>query len=191
MPASFVDLNSADDFSAGFYIEWAERPPDFPPQPIVPIAAYDDALCVYDFVDQKVTIDVQGSPVSLTACDPNLLVGAFRPGDSVIFGKTDASAMPVHLRFDPPVRAIGTRVAAIAAPGVPYVATLNARDAASGSWMHRSVNATVSRNDESAPFVGLRCKAGGAIDEVWFDVISANGAALDAVAINQLFYLPR
>jgi hypothetical protein len=192
MATSFVDLNSPDDLSAGFYIEWAERPPDFPPQPMVPVAPYDNALCVYDFGDFRVDIDVQGPPVVLSACDPALLVGSFAPGDSVLLGDTHDTAIPLRLTLTPSVRAIGTRVAAIGPPGSKYLATVKARDATTGTWMSRVVEGTVSLDDESAPFIGLRCRNGGLIDQVSFDVASLTpGVQFTQVAINQLFCVPK
>lgn len=191
MAANFVDLNSPDDLAAGFYIEWAERPPDFPPQPLVPVTPYNNALAVYDFGDLRIEIDVQGPPVAMTACDANFLVGSFHPGDSVLLGDTDATAVPLRLSLTPAVRAVGSRVAAVGPPGTQYLATIKAHDALTDTWMSRVVAGTVSLNDDSAPFVGLRCRGGGRIDMVSFDVAGLTpGVQLTQVAINQLYYLP-
>lgn len=189
--ATYVPVDGPDGFEGGFFFQWAERPPDFPPQLLLPVTVYDEGICIYDYGDQMVLIDVAGPKISMSACHANFIVGMFSDGDRLLLGVNKASQMPIHLLFDPPVRALGTQIAAIGEDGAAYLATLNVRDQASGSWFGRSVEGPVQGTLDTAPFVGLRTK-GGLIDEAWFDVISTSGAdQFSEVAINHLYYLPR
>lgn len=192
MTVTYVKVTDPAGFSDGFFVDWSEHPGQFPPNRLAPQMIYDTGSCQYDFGDQRVTIDVSGSQVTMSACDPNFFAGCFHPGDTLLLAENRAGQMPVHLVFDPPIRGVGTRIGAEGPIGEPYIAQLFARDAASHEWGAVVTNATLSRRNDSAPFVGARTRGRGLIDEVWFDVISpSHGGDFVQVAINQLYYVPR
>lgn len=192
MASTYVRVTDPAGFADGFFVDWSERPGQFPPNRLAPVTIYDNGTHEYDWGDQKITIDTAGPQVSMSICDANFFSGCFHPGDSVLLGENSAGQMPVHLVFDPPVRGVGTRIGADGPADVPYIALLYARDAASREWDGLSQNATLSRLDDSAPFVGVRARGQKLIDEVWFDVVSpVRGREFAQVAINQLYFLPK
>ncbi len=191
MPA-YTPLHSADDFrGGGYFVEWAAHPPDYPPNPLMPGTAFHAGNAVYDYrplgLDQIIRIDVLGPPVSLSVADDTFVAGLFTPGESLLVGDNQPSKMPVHLSFEPPVCAVGARVAAVGNAGEPFLATLNVRDPASGAWFGTSQPGVVSLAWDVAPFVGLR--AGGLIDEIWCDVMSpGNQHHFPQVLVGTLYF---
>jgi hypothetical protein len=191
MPITFTSLATPDAFADGFFIDWFERPPDFPPQPIGPGTGYTGGNNVYDYGDQTVTIDVDGPMVALSVCAPNRVRGQFRLGDPVLLGDIRSSPKPIRILFTQPVRAVGAFVGAEGNARQAYRASLNVPDAASGLDCSVRVNAVLQQTPGSAPFLGLRCDGGDLISEVWFKASSADGnGGVPRVAISQLYYLP-
>ncbi|MFT3805047.1 MAG: hypothetical protein QM766_27980 [Burkholderiaceae bacterium] len=188
-------LASADDFSGGYYVWWFEHNED----ELVPVTQIDAGTAQYVLEDPplRVSIDIAGipGPVTLSICGPfNVLGGSngqFALGDPVLIADCDPIRKPLRLTFDPPVRAVGTRIAALGGKaGESFDATLYAGEA-DGQSQGRGVRAICEAGSAVAPFVGLRCLDGARISEAWFDTISPDGqGSFKQVAINQLYLIP-
>lgn len=186
---SFTPLNSQQDFNGGFYVEWAARPPAFPPNPMMPGTPYHAGNADYVFAGQSLHIDVTAPQVTLSVCDDHFIAGQFTPGESLLVANMQPGRMSAHLTFNPPVRAVGCRIAAEGLAGEAFLGLINVRDAASGAWFRFGQPSQVSLAFDTAPFVGLA--SDGLIDEAWFDVKRPGLAQpFAAVLVGSLFYLP-
>jgi hypothetical protein len=192
MPSTFTSLTTPNAFGEGFFIDWFERPPAFPDEPMRPGTPFTDGNNIYDYGDLTLTIDVAGPQVELSECSPNGRVrGQFRRGDPVLLGDNQASTRPIRILFARPVRAVGAFIGAEGLAGAAYRASLTVPDAAGGPDCGVRANATLSLAANSAPFLGLQCDQGELIREVWFKASSADGnGGIPRVAISQLYYLP-
>ena len=182
----FEVLDSPDDFSGGYYVDWFEQPAGL----LVPVCGYTAGNCRYDLENLTLTVDVSGPAVELSVCSQNRVRGQFRRGDPVLLADCHPTQKPLRLTFAPPVRAVGAYVGAEGLAGQNYDAVLNVADAATGNGQGRNVRATLSNQVGTAPFLGLRSPAGTRIGEAWFDALSADAATvLQRVAIGPLSFL--
>lgn len=186
---SFTPLTGPDDFAGGFFVEWAARPPAFPPNPMMPGTPYNAGNADYVFAGQSLQLDMASPPVTLSVCDDNFIAGQFTPGESLLVADIQPGQMSAHLTFNPPVRAVGCRVGAEGLAGEAFLGLLSVRDAATGAWFRFGQPGQLSLAFDTAPFVGLACD--GLIDEAWFDVKRPGQAQpFPRVLLGSLYYLP-
>lgn len=188
--ATYSPLGSPDDFDGGYFIDWFERHPFFPPTMGLG-TGYNAGNNVYDFGDQVVTIDVAAQVIELSECAPNRVRGQFRLRDCVLLGDVAAALKPIRVTFSDPVRAVGAFVGAEGTVNQAYRASINTIDPDTGLECSVRLPAVIGQAVGTAPFLGLRRDGRGLIDEVWFKVSSGDtGPAPGRVAISQLYVLP-
>lgn len=189
MPAPIVVLSDPNDFASGFFVDWAEHPDQ---GALTPIVQYDVMSNRYDFGDQRITIDIKGPAVFFSVCNFNFLNANFVEGDSVLLGDNEASKMPVHLLFDPPLRGVGAHVSAVGPAGRDYLGQMWVRLDGTGAWEPLARTGRLNKQRQGdAPFLGAKGRAGNLITEAWFDVVDPNNKInFSQVAINNLHFLP-
>ena len=187
MPQDVTFSRDPTDFDDAFVLDWTDHPQQGPvgvPQVV------DTMLQGYHFNEGTVSVDIGGPPVSLSRCSVHGFNFNFASGDPVLLGDNLAGKLPVHLTFNPPVRAVGTQVSASGPVGHAYLAQFAVR-LADGTWRPCTANATLNRKRGTAPFVGALAADGVEITEAWFDVVDVtNQVDFVRVAINQLYWVP-
>ena len=175
-------------FAQGWRLDWLMAPLNVGDR-------FDVLTCRYAFDDgQAVTVDVGGPGVYLSVCSRAAFGGLFAKGDPVLVGDTDPSRMPVHLVFDRPVRAAGTRVGVGNAGqwGARYTVQLWARLDGQRAWHAVTDALRVTDAFDTAPFLGARAADGQpGIAQLYVDAIGATNTTPPAlqVAINDLLVL--
>ena len=187
MPNAMTPLFDPDQLANGFWFDWLEHPQMGALHAPLGLTR---PLQSYRFEEATITVDVDGPPVSISQCSVNDFNLSFASGDGVLLGDNVAARMPVHLVFDRPMLALGTKVSANGPVGRDYLAQLSVRFE-DGEWQPVMTVGRLSRTRDSAPFLGVRAKNGSRIVEAWFDVFDAkNRIEFSQVAINHFHFLP-
>lgn len=176
-----------NDFANAFELDWTDHPGQ---GPIDVPKAMTKTLQSYRFNEGTITVDIDGPPVAVSRCTVQGFNYNFASGDPVLLGDNLPSKLPIHLIFDPPLRALGSQVSASGRVGRGYLAQLAVR-LDGGAWKPFAEAGTLNRQRGTAPFMGVRCANGRSISEAWFDVVDpANKVEFLRVAINQLYFEP-
>lgn len=180
-------LSDANAFANAFLLDWTDHPNQGPidvPKPLT------KTIKDYRFDEGTVSIDIGGPALTLSRCTVQGFNYNFASGDPVLLGDNLAGRLPIHLLFDPPLRAVATQVSATGTVGRGYLAQMAVR-LDTGVWQPFAQAATLNRQRGSAPFMGVRCSGARRITEAWFDVVDpANKVDFPRVAINPLYFEP-
>jgi hypothetical protein len=177
----------ADDFAEAFCVDWTDHPSQGPVD--VP-KAVTKSLQDYHFNEGTITLDIGGPALELSRCTTLSFNYNFASGDPVLLGDNLAGKLPIHLLFDPPIKAIGSQVSAVGPVGRGYLAQLAVR-LDDGIWRPFAEAGKLNRQRGTAPFMGVQVSNGKLITEAWFDVVDPqNKVDFLRVAINQLYFVP-
>lgn len=185
-----------DKFATRPYgINWLELPQDgnkymqLNPDNVTP------QECSYEYRDQVITIDITAGNIKRTQCIPGHFNFFFYPKESVLLAENISDSQPIHIKFSPGVKAVGTAIA----PGAPQ--DFNANDVsyyASMSVMldnleqRYPVEMPVTSNftKKSAPFLGIQADPGCLITDLFIDALARtaapNRSKFTQVAIGEL-----
>jgi hypothetical protein len=202
--------NYFNNFPNALKIDWL-NPPQLSPADCQAIAnnlpcQIDQALQDYVSPQCSVNVDLKGSTVCIQHC----AIGAFPYSFNVQFGqglimvdnapdfvagRKVAEKFPIHLTFNPPVKAIGTQIAISSSDqiDIEYFGILNVRMDSGNNrdWDYWQTLGVFNQILGSAPFIGAEAKAGKLISEAWFDAADANNLNnVPIVAINTLYIVP-
>jgi hypothetical protein len=140
--------------------------------------------------NQVIVCDVQIDNRSIYVDRGSGLRRGFAKADRLVIASYQIHTSTIHLRFDPPVRAVGTCLSADGALGKSFFAQIEVEDQTNNARFSHSVSAIFSDIEGNAPFVGLQGGIGETIQDAWFDVKSDEVNSLNWVAMNQLWILP-
>lgn len=174
------------NFAAGIFVNWGQW--DFPIQIV-----NNDLPFLADVGPSLRTVMV--SDVELAGHDTFVDSGAgmrrgFAQNDRLLIAKYQKHASAIHLRFNPPVQAIGTCLSADGALGSSFFAQVELENPATGARFSQSMPGNFADLLGGAPFVGVQGNVGEVIQDAWFDVKSDDAISMHWVAMNQLWILP-
>jgi hypothetical protein len=187
MPLDIQPSFDAADFNDAFFLDWLDHPQR---GALTAPCAVTKTLRDYRFEECDITVDIGGPPVGLSVCSVDAFNFNFESGDGVLLGDNMAGKLPVHLFFNPPLRAMGSHVSASGPVNSDYLAQLSVR-LDDGEWHSQSRQGRLSRSRGSAPFMGAITTNGKRITEAWFDVVDPlNRNDFFRVAINHFYFQP-
>lgn len=143
---------------------------------------------------QTVGVDVSQVTARVYSCTRNDMDVNLEEGVSVLRCEADPLANVVHLRFNPPVKAVGTHVTGNWKDGRAYMVafTLVLKDGTKSTPFAKAPTGNFSCNRGSAPFVGAEADAGNPISEMYCDIYLADRLIDDQadVLIGDLYFVP-
>lgn len=154
-----------------------------------------DSTNIYRLPGQTIGVEVADVAATVFTCERNDADVNFSEGASVLNCEADPLVNLVHLRFNPPLKAVGTHVTGHWTDGrkykVSFIVVLE-----DGSKHTPFVNApegTFSSRRDTAPFVGAQASADNPITELYCDILLTGTRDIDTeadVAISDLYYVP-
>ncbi len=187
MSADIMPSTTPADFGNAFWLDWLDHPQH---GRLTAPRAVTKTLQDYHFEECDITLDIGGPPMRLSVCSTGGFNFNFDSGEGVLLGDNLAGKLPVHLTFNPPLRAIGSHVSASGPVNRDYLAKLEVK-LDDGVWHPQSCIGTLNRVRGSAPFMGAFTANGKRITEAWFDVVCPlNRNDFLCVAINHFYFMP-
>ncbi len=143
---------------------------------------------------QTVGVDVGDVTAKVYTCTRNDMDVNFREGGSVLRCQADPLANVVHLRFNPPVRAVGTHVTGNWKDGREYMVafTLGLQDGTKSTPYAIAPRGKFSSQRSTAPFVGAQADADNLITEMYCDIYLTDCLIDDQadVLISDVYFVP-
>lgn len=177
-------------------LKWFDHPLS-PGQPLpsgMPLEEWDGTN-IYSLKGQSIGIDLAEIKAKVYRCSRDDFDGSFSEGSSVLNFEADPLVNLVHLRFNPPVLAIGTHVAGAKRDGRGYKVSFILLLADGKKWTPFAApqTGTFSSNRDTAPFVGAKADAANPIVEMYCDMYPTGNRDEDTeadVAIGDLYFVP-
>lgn len=187
MPSDILPSTTPQDFASALWLDWLDHPQH---GLLAAPRAVTKTLQHYRFEECDITLDIGGPPLHLSVCSISHFNYNFESGDGVLLGDNVAGKLPIHLAFDPPLRAVGSHVSASGPVNCDYLSQLAVK-LDDGVWHPQSRVGTLNRVRGSAPFTGAFAANGKRITEAWFDVVCPlNRNDFLCVAISHFYFLP-
>ena len=154
-----------------------------------------DSTNVYRLSGQTIGVDVADVAATVFTCERNDADVNFSEGASVLNCEADPLVNLVHLRFNPPVKAVGTHVTGHWTDGrkykVSFIVVL--ADGSKHTPFLDAPEGTFSSRRDTAPFVGALASPSNPIAELYCDIFPTGTLDVDSeadVAISDLYYVP-
>lgn len=174
---------------------WFQHPQS-PDQPLPSGSRLEewDGSHLYRMDGQTIGVDVKEVVAQVYQCTRNDADMNFSEGEGVLNCEADPLTNLVHLRFNPPVRAVGTHVTGHWTDGRKYMVSFIVvlEDGTKCAPFAVAAQGTFSTKRDTAPFVGAKASAGNLISEMYCDIYPTGRIVIDSeadVAIGNLYYV--
>ncbi|THI85096.1 MAG: hypothetical protein CAF41_012730 [Nitrospira sp. CG24A] len=179
-------------------LRWDEHPlfPGAPLRPGRPLREWDGSN-VYTIDDQSIGVDIAEIEAKVYRCgeDDLDLDLSFSEGASVLNFTADPLVNLVHLRFNPPVKAVGTHITGPKRDGGKYKVSciVILDDGSKDTPFSEAPQGKFSSDRNTAPFVGIQVVGSKRIVELYCDILPTGTRDVDSeadVAISDLYFVP-
>ena len=154
-----------------------------------------DFTNLYRMPGQTIGVDVAEITAEVFSCTRNDADMNFSEGASVLNCEADPLVNLVHLRFNPPLKAVGTHVTGHRTDGrtykVSFIVVL--ADGSKHTPFADAPQGTFSPQRDTAPFVGAAASVNNPIVEMYGDIYPTGSRDVDSeanVAISDLYFVP-
>ncbi|MCW5798935.1 MAG: hypothetical protein LZF60_310131 [Nitrospira sp.] len=194
-PEAMSSKQDIEHLSGCQVLKWFDHPlsPGRPLPSGMPLEEWDGTN-IYSLKGQSIGIDLADIKAKVYRCSRNDFDASFSEGSSVLNFEADPLVNLVHLRFNPPVQAVGTHVAGAKRDGREYKVSfmLLLADGSKSTPFAVSQKGTFSSNRDTAPFVGAKADTANPIVEMYCDIYPTGNRDEDTeadVAIGDLYFV--